>query len=98
VVDETWLAWALADAADAHLDTGERHDVYIALGAGETLSAICVLTAVIARRRLALPADLVSEFTNWLDTYAGHAQEPFLRELIEHQAQPDSRADGVSGP
>ena len=58
-MDETDLAWALAQVADAYLGPVERNDVYIAIGLGETYQAVAALIAVIVRHRIALPSDLV---------------------------------------
>jgi hypothetical protein len=81
-MDETQLAWALADIANPYLSTAERHDIHIAIGIGETLAAICCLTGALDRHDLALPAALIDCFTRWLDTYAGSQEEAHLRELI----------------
>lgn len=87
MVDEVELAWALATTAAPYLSTGERHDVHIAIAVGETFPAICALTATVARERLALPADLISRFTDLLDAYVGHDEEPRLRALIARVAR-----------
>jgi hypothetical protein len=81
-VNEAKLAWALAQAAHPYLTGIERHDVYVAIGGGETFSAIrCLLTAVV-RARQALPRDLLMKFEEWLDAYVGSDDEPDLRKLI----------------
>jgi hypothetical protein len=82
VVDETELAWALAEVAHPVLNAVERTDVYIAIGVDETFSAICFLMATLARKRLPLPSDLAMSCTTWLDAYSGHNDEPQLRDLI----------------
>ena len=83
MVHELDLAWTLAHSAAVYLDTAGRHDLYITLGVGETFAAICLLIAVIAREKAQLPADLMPDLVRWLDTYAGHEDEPRLRTLIE---------------
>jgi len=83
IVHEIDLAWSLANIAAAHLDTADRHDLYITLGVGETFAAISLLIAVIAREKAQLPADLKTSLMCWLDIYAGHQDEPRLRTLIE---------------
>jgi len=89
MVHELDLAWTLAHSAAVYLDTAGRHDLYITLGVGETFAvdetfaAICLLIAVIAREKAQLPADLMPDLMRWLDTYAGHEDEPRLRTLIE---------------
>jgi hypothetical protein len=80
--EEAKLAWALAHAAAPHLNAAERNDIYVAIGVGETFSAISSLTATVVRKRLTLPADLVIRFSTWLDAYVGSDREPHLRQLI----------------
>jgi hypothetical protein len=83
LVQETDLAWALADAARPYLCAVERDDVYVAIGAGETFAAIRQLVKSVAVKRISLRADLVQRCTTWLDAYVGHEQERYLRRLIE---------------
>jgi hypothetical protein len=93
-MDETDLAWALAQVADPYLDPVERHDIYIAIGVGETFQAITASIAAIARARLALGSDLVVAFKNWLNAYRGHDGEPRLHQLID-AVQLDQAPDRV---
>ncbi len=81
-MNEAELAWALARAANPYLTATERNDVYVALGGGETFSAIGRLIAAVVRARQALPQDLLMTFGRWLDAYVGSDDEPYLRELI----------------
>ena len=87
-VRETSLAWALADAAKPHLNVVERSDVYVAIGVGDTFAAIHSLITSPAGRRIAIPAQLVRECHGWLDFYAGHGDEPYLRGLVEQVLTP----------
>jgi hypothetical protein len=96
-VDEAELAWALAQATHPHLDTVERHDIYIAIGVGETFSAIASLIATVVGRQLSLPAQLVNRLVSWLDAYAGNDVEPQLRRLIA-QVTPQPLHQPSSGP
>jgi hypothetical protein len=82
-VQETDLAWALADAARPYLCAVERNYVYVAIGAGETFTAIRQLFKSVAVKRIPLRADLVQRCTMWLDAYVGHEQERYLRRLID---------------
>lgn len=82
MVDETKLAWALAQAAQPHLDVVDRNNIYVAIGIGETFSAIHFLIAALAGKGVALRTDVVVTFTAWLDAYVGHDEEPRLRTLI----------------
>jgi hypothetical protein len=82
MIDEVGLAWALANTADVYLSVVERHELYIAIGIGETFAAISLLIAAVARERVTLPRDLVCALTAWLDCYAGNTDELRLRALI----------------
>lgn len=88
LVQETDLAWALADAARPYLSAVERNYVYAAIGAGETFTAIRQLFKSVAVKRIPLRADLVEWCTMWLDAYVGHEQERYLRRLIEDYVSP----------
>jgi hypothetical protein len=83
-VQETDLAWALAEVAERHLSLVERNDLYIAIGVGDTFAAVRNLITSAAAKRIALPADLVERCASWLDAYVGHEDERCLRGLIEH--------------
>ena len=49
LVQETALAWALAEAVKPHLSAIERNHVFMAIGAGETFAAIRGLVMSLAR-------------------------------------------------
>jgi hypothetical protein len=49
------LAWALAGAADRCVEPGERFYIYVALGAGDTDTAIAGLRRAVAREQRELP-------------------------------------------
>jgi hypothetical protein len=83
LMQETNLAWSLAEAAKPHLSTAERNDVFVAIGAGATFAAIRQLVKSVAIKRIPLRPDLVQRCTMWLDAYVGHNEERFLRRLIE---------------
>jgi hypothetical protein len=80
---EANVAWALADAVKPYLCAAERNDVYVAIGAGETFTAIRQLLKSVAMNRIPLRPDLLHRCTTWLDTYVGHEEEWYLRRLIE---------------
>ncbi len=89
MIDEVGLAWALAHVAEAYLSTAEAHELYIAIGVGETFAAISLLIAVAAREDVALHRDLVCALTTWLNAYTGSEDEPRLRRLVGRiSAQP----------
>ena len=81
--DEANLAWALALAAEPHLDALERNYTFVAIGAGETFAAIYTLLKWVAIKRIPVEPDLVRQCISWLDAYVGHRDERYLRRLIE---------------
>jgi hypothetical protein len=80
-VQETNLAWALIDAIKPHLNASERKVIFVVIGAGDTFSAIRRLFELIVLRHIALRAELVKRCMLWLNAYAGHEEEPYLRRL-----------------
>src|SRR6478609_6190407 len=81
LVQETALAWALAEAVKPHLSAIERNHVFMAIGAGETFAAIRGLVRSIAVKRIALRPDLVQQCITWLHAYVGHKDERYLGRL-----------------
>jgi hypothetical protein len=71
-VQETKLAWALAEAVKPHLSAVERDRVFVSIGAGETFAVIRHLFDLIAAERIPLCGDLVQQCRTWLHAYAGH--------------------------
>ena len=59
------LAWALTEAADHCLDESKRFDVYLALGAGDTYTAIRDLTRILVREQVQLAAEVVAALGAW---------------------------------
>jgi hypothetical protein len=90
LVQETNLAWALAEAVKPYLSAVERNHVFMAIGAGETFAAIRGLVKSVAIKRIALRPDLVQQCTTWLHAYVGHKDEGYLRRLIEDYLVPYS--------
>ena len=90
IVQETNLAWALADAIKPHLSTLERNHVFAAIGAGDAFAAIRHLFESVAIKRIPLRPDLVQLCTTWLHAYVGHNDERYLRRLIEDYLVPCS--------
>jgi hypothetical protein len=82
-LEETNLAWALAEAAKPYLNAVERNDVYTAIGVGETSAAIGELIATAAAKRIPLRSDLIDVCRSWLDIYVGHENERYLRDLVD---------------
>jgi hypothetical protein len=89
-VQETNLAWALADAIKPHLSAVERKHVFAVIGAGDTFAAIRHLFKSAAFKRIPLRPDLLRQCTSWLHAYVGHEDERYLRQLIENYLLPDS--------
>jgi len=69
-VQETKLAWELAEGVKPHLSAVERDDVFVSIGAGQTFAAIRHLFNLVAIERIPLRGDLVQQFTTWLHAYA----------------------------
>jgi hypothetical protein len=90
LVQETALAWALAEAVKPHLSAIERNHVFMAIGAGETFAAIRGLVKSVAVKRIALRPDLVQQCMTWLHGYVGHKDERYLRRLVEDYLVPCS--------
>ena len=91
VVLETHLAWTLAEAVKPYMTVDERHNVFVAIGSGETFAAIRGLFNSVAIKQISLRPDLVQECITWLQTYVGHKDERYLRRLIEDNLVPYSR-------
>ncbi|MFL6085687.1 MAG: hypothetical protein ACJ74F_21340 [Mycobacterium sp.] len=90
LVQETALAWALAEAVTPQLSAIERNHVFMAIGAGETFAAIRGLVKSVAVKRIALRPDLVQQCITWLHAYVGHKDERYLRRLVEDYLVPCS--------
>jgi hypothetical protein len=90
LVQETNLAWALAEAITPHLSVVERNHVFVVIGAGEAFAAIRHLFKSAAFKRIPLRPDLLRQCTSWLHAYVGHEDERYLRHLIENHLMPDS--------
>ena len=89
MTSEASLAWALADAVSVCFTWLDHVGIYIALGAGETCSAIEQILGIAVRKRYPLPATLISTLAVWLDGYICNEHEPTIRRLlnqIESQA------------
>jgi hypothetical protein len=89
-VQETNLAWALAEAIKPHLGTLERNHLFVAIGAGDAFAAIRHLVKSVAIKGIPLRPDLVQQCTTWLHAYVGHSDERYLRHLIEDYLVPYS--------
>jgi hypothetical protein len=88
VVHEANLAWAVAEAAEPYLNAVERNAVFVAIGAGETFTAIRGLLRSGEIKRIPLDLDLLQQCRTWLRGYGGHHDERHLRRLIEEPLIP----------
>jgi hypothetical protein len=82
-VQETNLAWALIEVAKPYLDVLDRNYIFVTTGAGDTFVAIHHLVKLIAAKGIPLSPSLVRLCVTWLDSYASHEEEQYLRCLIE---------------
>jgi hypothetical protein len=80
--DDDALAWELAAVAHPHLSRVDADRIYIAIGVGETFTAIDALITAIARDRVHLGEATVATVASWLDCYRGQNAEPRLRQLL----------------
>jgi hypothetical protein len=81
-VHELQIAWLLAELASHDLDDVEQNHVYIALGAGDVITAIALLLQAIVNAQRVLGADLIAALRRWLKAYQGHPFEPPIRQLV----------------
>lgn len=79
----TNLALALIEVAKPQLNVLDRNYVFVTTGAGDTFAAIHHLLKLIAAKKIPLPPGLVQLCVTWLESYAFHDQEQYLRRLIE---------------
>jgi hypothetical protein len=93
-VQETQLAWALAEALNPHLHGVERVRIFVSIGAGETFAAIRHLCELVATKEISLRRELARHCTTWLHAYVGHEDAGHLRHLIEDYLVPYS----IHGP
>ncbi|WP_051574146.1 hypothetical protein [Mycobacterium sp. URHB0044] len=80
---ETYLAWALIEAAKPHMSVGERNFVFVTVGAGDTFAAIRSLVNLLAAKRIPLRPQVVQLCRTWLDGYTAHDEHEHLRGIIE---------------
>ena len=59
------LAWRLAMVTNAHLSARERNEIYVAVGAGDTYTAIRKSTAIAARKHVEVPAAIKEAVERW---------------------------------
>jgi hypothetical protein len=78
------LAWELAELVHNRLTAIERNNVYIAIGAGDTFTAIEVLLQAVVVRSVALQDELVARLHHWLQGYANDPRGPDLHRILRN--------------
>ena len=79
---EAALAWSLADTAGRCLDAVQHNNVFVAIGSGETFTAIFLLLDAITCKGFLLEGGLGARLLTWLKAYTGHDDEPRVRRMI----------------
>jgi hypothetical protein len=77
------LAWALIEVAKPHLNVLDHNYFFVMVGSGDTFATIHHLLKLIAAKQILLRIDLAQLCATWLDTYAFHDEEQYLRRLLE---------------
>jgi hypothetical protein len=67
----TQLAWSLAEACNHCLDQSERCAIYVALGSGDTRTAISRLVSAAARQPVRLSPDVAVALRAWWVAHDG---------------------------
>ncbi|WP_241520408.1 tryptophanase [Mycobacterium paraense] len=82
IVSDQDMAWSLVDAVGSCLTGYERTMIFVELGCGETHLAIRRILTVLLSTRMALPVEILSKLTGWLNAYVGSPEEPQLRLML----------------
>jgi hypothetical protein len=77
------VAWTLVDETSHWFTDADRVNVYSALGAGDSYSAIVHALDIAVQMRQPLPATLIADLSAWIEGYAGRGDERRLRQRIE---------------
>lgn len=80
---ETDLAWELAEIACLLMPDRDRIEVYTAIGAGYSYTAIGTLLRTIDREDVAISAVLAARLADWLSAYAHHRDAPRLHKILD---------------
>ena len=78
------------EAAKPHMSAGERNYVFVAIGAGDTFTAIRSLINLIGAKRIPLNPQLVQLCAAWLRGYAFHDEHENLRRVVEAALRPNT--------
>lgn len=79
---ETDLAWQLAEAAGGVLAKRDRDEVYTAIGAGNSYTAIAVLLQAIERCGAPISPALAAKVAEWLNGYTYNDDTACLRDAL----------------
>lgn len=83
IISDEDMAWSLIDAVGSCLADYERTAVFVELGCGESYLAIRRIIAALLSTRMALPLAILPMLAGWLNSYAGHPEEPQLRMMLD---------------
>jgi hypothetical protein len=87
------LVWQLADETADELPKEVRYNVFLALGAGEHVSALTQILSVLALPpRKPLTSAIADRLTSWLDLCPGSPEERTIRPLLAACREPSPRA------
>lgn len=81
-VSDEDMAWSLVEAVKPCLTGYERTVVFVELGCGESYLAIKHILTALLSTPMALPVAILSKLTDWLNGYAGSAEETQLRMML----------------
>ena len=85
--DQSYIAWALADAAAVVLPDPVRAEVFVCLGSGDYLDSIATLLGALVAGGQSLTPAMIDITHRWLDGYDGSRDGPRLRQLL-HRCDP----------
>ncbi|HTQ22898.1 hypothetical protein [Mycobacterium sp.] len=80
---ETDLAWELAEIACLLMPERDRIEVYTAIGAGYSYTAIGTLLRTIDRADVAISPALEARLDEWLSAYVHHCDAPRLQKILD---------------
>ena len=79
---ESRLAWLLAETATRLLTDDQRDELFVAIGVGDTFTAICTSLDVISNAHCGVEGSTAVKLAAWLTAYRGHDDEAQLRRWI----------------
>jgi hypothetical protein len=79
---ESDLAWELAEELDLTLPGRQRNQLYAAIGAGQSFTAIDTLLQIAAEQHRTVPVELAAKIADSLAGYAHSSEAPRLKALL----------------